>query len=328
MHAPVRRPPRRSQLVPALAATGAALTAAAVVNAARARAAEAAHPPRGRFVTAGDIRLHYLDLGPTAPVARPIVLIHGNGSLTDDFVISGVVHRLAARHRVIVFDRPGAGYSERPRGRPWGPVEQAEVLVEAAARLGVEKPVVVGHSWGTLPAIVWALDHPDRIGAMVLASGYYFPTPRPDVVTVLPAVVPGLGDLLRHTVSPILGRAMIPLGNRLIFSPAPTPRRWSEEFPFELAMRPAMLRATLADTAQMVPSAAALAPRYKDLRLPLVLIAGDGDKLVDTAAQTKRLAGLLPHARLVIVPGAGHMVHHFDPQAFVEAVEFAAGTAD
>ncbi len=328
MHAPVRRPPpRRSQLLTWVAGTAAGLAAAAIVNAVRTRAAEAAHPPQGQFVEAGGIRLHYLDRGPRDGGERPVVLIHGNGSMTDDFVISGVVDRLAARRRVIVFDRPGAGYSERPRERRWGPVEQAEVLVAAAAKLGIERPVVVGHSWGTLPAIVWALDHPERIGALVLASGYYFPTPRPDVVTVLPAVIPGIGDLLRHTVSPILGRAMIPLGNRMIFSPAPVPARWSAEFPFELALRPAMLRATLADTAQMVPAAAALEPRYKDLRLPRVLIAGDGDKLVDTDAQTKRLAGLHPDAHLVILKGAGHMVQHIDPDAFVAAVEHAAAAA-
>ncbi|MBV8971066.1 MAG: alpha/beta hydrolase [Sphingomonadaceae bacterium] len=320
------RPPR-ARLLPALAGTAAGLAAAALINAARTRAAEAAHPPQGDFVEAGGIRLHYLDRGPRDAATPPIVLIHGNGSLTDDFVIAGVVDALASRHRVVVFDRPGAGYSERPRGRRWGPVEQAEVLVEAAAALGLQRPVVVGHSWGTLPAIVWALDHPERVSALVLASGYYFPTPRPDVVTVLPAIVPGIGDLMRHTLSPILGRAMIPLGNRLIFSPAPTPDKWSDEFPFELAMRPSMLRATLADTAQMVPAAAALEPRYKDLSLPMVLLAGDGDKLVNTAHQTKRLAGLHPEARLIVLPGVGHMVQHTRPDAFVAAVETAVAMA-
>lgn len=328
MLAPVRRlKPRRSRMLPALAATAAGLVLAALVNAARARAAEAANPPAGRFVEVDGIRVHYLDHGPVAAATRPIVLIHGNGSLTDDFVISGVVDRLAAHHRVIVFDRPGSGYSERPQGRKWGPVEQAAVLVAAAAAIGIERPVVVGHSWGTLPAIVWALDHPEAIAALVLASGYYFPTPRLDVVTVLPAVVPGIGDVMRHTLSPIFGRAMIPLGNRMIFSPAPTPERWSAEFPFELALRPSQLRATLADTAQMVPSAALLEPRYAELRLPLVLLAGDGDKLVGTQAQTKRLAGLLPHARLTIVPDVGHMVQHSAPDAFVAAAVAASAPA-
>ncbi len=311
-----------SQLVPVVAATAAGLAIAALVNAARARAAEAAHPPAGKFVAVDGVRIHYLDRG--APDAPPVVLLHGNGSLTDDFVISGVVDALAARYRVIVFDRPGSGYSERPKGRKWGPVEQADVLVAAAATIGIERPIVVGHSWGTLAAIAWALDHPAAVSALVLASGYYFPTPRLDVVTVLPAVAPGIGDLMRHTVSPILGRATIPLGNRLVFDPAEVPERWSAEFPVELALRPSQLRATLADTAQMVPSAGTLAPRYKDLRLPVVLIAGDGDRLVNTGQQTKRLAGLLPHARLTIVAGAGHMIQHVAPEAFVAAIDQAA----
>ena len=321
------QPARRSRLVAALAATAAGLAAAALINAARTKAAEAATPPAGDFVAVGGVRVHYLDRGPRDGILSPVVLIHGNGALLQDFVISGVVDALAATRRVIVFDRPGSGYSERPEGRKWGPVEQAAVLVDAARMIGIERPVVVGHSWGTLPAIVWALDHADRIGALVLASGYYFPTPRLDVVTVLPAVAPGIGDVMRHTLSPIVGRATIPLGNRLIFSPAETPERWSAEFPFEMALRPSQIRATLADTAQMVPGAALLEPRYDELRLPLVLIAGDGDKLVSTSYQTKQLAGRLPHARLVVVPACGHMVQHIAPEAFVAAVETAASLA-
>ena len=129
---------------------------------------------------------------------------------------------------------------------------------------------------------------------------------------------------MRHTVSPIVGRLTIPFGNRMIFSPAETPETWRHEFPFELALRPSQLRATLADTAMMVPSAANLEGQYKNLHLPLVLIAGDGDKLVSTQYQTKQLGGMLPEAHVVVLPGVGHMVQHSAPDAFADAVEHAA----
>src|SRR5262245_1885106 len=103
----------------------------------------------GRFITVDGTRLHYLDSG----WGEAIVLLHGNGSMIADFVSSGLVERLSEGHRVIVFDRPGFGYSERPRGRKWGPPEQARLLSQVLLRLGISRPTVVGHSWGTLVAL-------------------------------------------------------------------------------------------------------------------------------------------------------------------------------
>jgi len=97
---------------------------------------------------------------------------------------------------VVAFDRPGFGYSDRPRGAMWTPARQADVLRQAFARLGIERPVVVGHSLGTLVALALALDHPDAVGGLVLLSGYYRPTLRADVpLSSLPAI-PIIGDLI------------------------------------------------------------------------------------------------------------------------------------
>src|SRR5207237_7837134 len=130
--------------------------------------------------------------------------------------LSGIVGRLAERHRVVIFDRPGSGYSARPRNRLWTPQEQAALLVAASAQLGLGRPVVVGHSWGTLVALAWALDHPERLSALGLASGYYYPTPRPDVISTVPVALPVIGDLWCWTGAPLVGRLMLPAGNRLI----------------------------------------------------------------------------------------------------------------
>src|SRR5258708_13554388 len=110
-----------------------------------AHVAQADGPPVGRFIKVDGTRLHYLDHGTGAPV----VLLHGNGSTIADFVSSGITERVArAGHRVITFDRPGFGYSDRPRGRTWGPSEQAHLLWRPFALLGIERPIVVGHPCG------------------------------------------------------------------------------------------------------------------------------------------------------------------------------------
>ena len=105
----VSRPSRASAIVVATAASMAAMT---VHNIYRARKAERDHPPTGRFVTVDGVKLHYIDRGE----GPPVVLLHGNVVTAEDFRTSGVLELLARRHRVIAFDRPGFGYSDRPHG--------------------------------------------------------------------------------------------------------------------------------------------------------------------------------------------------------------------
>ena len=127
----------------------AALTAAAILGttallfARRARQAERDNPPAGRFLDIDGVHLHYLDRGN----GQPVVLLHGNGVMTQDFEISGIIDRLAQRYRVIAFDRPGFGHTNRPRSQSWTPAAQAKLMHRALSELGVQQAIVVGHSW-------------------------------------------------------------------------------------------------------------------------------------------------------------------------------------
>ncbi|HEX8556267.1 MAG TPA: alpha/beta hydrolase, partial [Sphingomonas sp.] len=248
------------------------------------------------------------------------VLVHGSGSLIQDFLTSGLVDRLAATRRVIVFDRPGYGHSERPRGTVWTPERQAALLVAACKQLGVERPVVLGHSWGSLVAVAWALDHPDSLSRLVLASGYYFGTPRPDMIPTAIGGMPVIGDLFAQTIAPIQTRLTGPAGNRMIFSPADPTQRFLDDMPFELMLRPKHLRATAADSGQMPIAAARLAKRYAALTLPVTILWGEGDKLVGQSGQSARLLRELPQANGMEIPGGGHMIHHVRPDIVEHAI--------
>ena len=115
----------------------AALGGAALYNRAQARRAERDNPPVGRFLEVDGTRLHYLDEGPgdatTTGVGEepPVVLLHGNTVTLDDWIVSGVFDLIARSRRVVAFDRPGFGYSERPRDRSWTPAAQAHLLRRA-----------------------------------------------------------------------------------------------------------------------------------------------------------------------------------------------------
>src|SRR4051812_42252512 len=182
------------------------LAALAGANAVVARWTERRHPPRGAFATVDGVRLHYTDRGE----GPAVVLIHGNAVTGEDWDTSGVAGILMRTHRVIIFDRPGFGHSTRPRNDAWTPERQADLIHEALIGLAVERPVVVGHSWGAMVALALAQRYQPDIAAVVLLSGYYFETMRPDVPLVMPAALPILGDVLRYTVAPLLGWLQMP----------------------------------------------------------------------------------------------------------------------
>ncbi|HYZ21660.1 MAG TPA: alpha/beta hydrolase, partial [Rhodopila sp.] len=251
---------------------------------------------------------------------------HGNAVSGDDWNTSGVAELLLRSHRVIIFDRPGFGYSERPRGHLWTAVQQAELLHKALRQLGVERPVVVGHSWGTIVALALAEHHQADVAALVLLSGYYFWTLRPDALLVLAGALPVLGDVLRYTVSPLLGWLQMPLLKWAMFSPARVPARFQAEYSPAMALRPSQIRATSVEGALMIPGAVALRRDYKDLTLPVIIIAGDGDKVV-FKRRSEQLRDSIPGSVLQTVKGAGHMVHHLAPRQVAEAVESVAKAA-
>ena len=287
----------------------------AILNYAAARTAEWQNPPKGSFIEVDGVRLHYSDRG----TGRPIVLIHGNLVTGDDYNTSGVAERLLGTCRVILFDRPGYGYSGRPRWRPWGPVGQAELLHKALRELGVEQPVLVGHSWGTLVALAYAIRHRSDTAGLVLLSGYYFPTFRLDALMVAPGAVPVLGDVLRYTISPIFGWMTMPITKRMMFAPTPVTPRFDAEYRSSMALRPTQIRATCVDGALMVPSTMKLRNHYGELLLPVIIIAGDGDKVV-SHRMAERLHCAVPGSTLCIVQGAGHMVHHVASERVTDAI--------
>jgi pimeloyl-ACP methyl ester carboxylesterase len=299
-----------------------ALGVLALANHAAARLAERRHPPAGSFLEIDGVRLHYTDRG----TGQPVVLIHGNAVTGDDYNTSGVADLLLAGHRVIIFDRPGFGYSERPHGRLWTANEQAELLHKALRQLGVERPVMVGHSWGAIVALALAEAHPDDTAALLLLSGYYFWTLRPDVLPVTLGALPVVGDILRYTISPLFGWLTMPLFKRILFSPAPVPARFQAEYSPAMALRPSQIRATSMDGALMIPGALSLRGGYEKLSMPVVIMAGDGDKVVFKRS-AERLHASIKGSVLRIVKGAGHMVHHLAPGQVAATVEAIAATS-
>ncbi|MEF2554481.1 alpha/beta hydrolase [Aurantimonas sp. A2-1-M11] len=290
-----------------------AATAAAVVL--RTWQAERQNPPLGKFVEVDGVRLHYVERGS----GDPLVLLHGNSSLIQDFLTSDLVRLAAQTKRVIIFDRPGYGYSDRPRRSKWTPRAQADLFDAALKRIGVDRANVLGHSWGTLVAVQWALRHPESISGLTLVAGYYFPTARVDAMLAGGAAVPLIGDLMRYTVSPVWGRLTWPLFLRALFGPSKTSQHFAG-VPRSFILSPLSIRAAAEEGAIMVPSVSEVRNRYAELKLPVTIIAGDADRIVSMKDQSERLHRTIPGSRLVVVPDVGHMVHHIEPRTVIGAI--------
>jgi pimeloyl-ACP methyl ester carboxylesterase len=289
------------------------------VNRRLAKNAENDNPPAGQFLEVNGVRLHYVERGSGAP----LVLLHGNGSMIQDFESSGLIDLAAKNYRVIVFDRPGFGHSDRPRNVVWTPAAQAELINSALHRLGVSHAIVLGHSWGASVAVALALKYPTLVQGLVLASGYYYPTLRPDVVALSAPAVPLVGDILGHTLSPIVSRVMWPLLMAKIFGPRSVPRKF-EGFPKEMALRPSQIRASAAESALMIPDAFHYRDEYTNLKMPVVIVAGDEDRLVDIDAQSTRLHRDVPQSKFHRVPGTGHMIHQTATGVVMSAINEVA----
>ena len=196
------------------------------------------------------------------------------------------------------------------------------MLHSAFEELGIRRPVIIGHSWGCLVALAYALEYPWNSASVVLASGYYYPTARPDALLLAPPGMPVVGDILRYTVSPLVGRLLWPAWLRLLFSPLSVPDYFSR-FPMWMALRPGQLRAVGEESAMLALVTARMQREYKKLRAPAVIVAGDRDRYVSTERHSQRLHKSLPGSAFITVAGAGHMAHHAAPGVFMEAIATA-----
>lgn len=311
------------QKIPTAAKIGlaaAALGAAALYNRKKTRDAEAQYPPKGKFIELDGVRLHYVERGGTG---LPIVMLHGMGAVSDELLGSGLVDRAAERHRVLAFDRPGYGYSDRPGGTRWTANGQAELVRAALAKLGIDRAIVLGHSWGTLTALSLALNHPELVAGLVLISGPYFTIKRPDPLLMSAPAWPLVGAVIANTTSPLMLRLTGPLALKQVFAPNAIPDEFQERFPHGMGLRPKQIRALAGDAGLLQASELSLSKRYGELKLPVSLVAGDEDKIVGYN-QTERMHKAVTHSRLFRAPGVGHMVHWIDLDLVMEAVDSVA----
>jgi pimeloyl-ACP methyl ester carboxylesterase len=267
------------------------------------RRIERAVPPQGRFLDLDGQRLHYLDSG----AGPALVLIHGLAGQMGNFTHS-LVDRLKGDFRVIAFDRPGSGYSTRAPGSPAGVRAQAATIASAIRALGAAPAVVVGHSLGGAISLAIALDAPDCARAVVLLSPLTHPVSQPPLLfrglAIRSAFVRRCFAWTLATPFGLMGRNW---GARQVFAPEPPDPEFATLGGGLLSLRPANVIASSADMVIANDDLAGMVRLYPTIRIPVGVLYGRGDPILDWRAQGEAIEREIPGADLEIVDG-GHML--------------------
>jgi pimeloyl-ACP methyl ester carboxylesterase len=298
------------------------LAAGAIITALGTALIARAHPPRGRFINVDGLRQHVVELAGENKDAPPIVLVHGAGCNLEDMRLA-LGERLAAR-RLILIDRPGHGWSQR-RGRgASSPAYQAAMVRGVLDQLGIDRAIIVGHSWGGALAVRLALDDPQRVCGLALLAPPLYPLPRRAVWFYAIMATPGLGWLIAHTMLLPLGALFIGIGFRGAFLPQRPPRHYLRRAGTLLSLRPKTFLAGACDIAHLQENLPLQAGRYAMLAMPMTVMTGDRDLIIAPGQQAFAFAEAVPAARLVVLPGIGHMLHHAAADRVIAEIEALA----
>lgn len=279
------------------------------------RNAEARWPAEGRFVDVGGARVHIREAGPED--APRVLLVHGaNANLRELWGL--FADDLSRDFRVIAMDRPGLGYSTRPRdGRKLA--TQAKIIAAVLRETG-GRAIVVGHSFGAAVALRTALDAPDLVAGLVLIAPASHPYAGKPIWWVRLSASPVLGPLFAGLFIPNLGPAMARANIGRNFAPGAPPENYYDSCGVGLAFRPSAFRASATDVRGLSAELGAQAPRYPEIFAPVIIVTAEKDKVLSPKRHARALAADLPSAELVIAPDTGHMPHQLRPDLVLAAI--------
>jgi pimeloyl-ACP methyl ester carboxylesterase len=311
-------PTHRSLLVHRIIRITSALVVLALITQAGVFVLQHVHPQQGKTIDVAGACLNVVDLGPRDAAGPPVVLIHGASSNLQSMQPLGDL--LAKHHRVISIDRPGHGWSTRDDLKNSTPAMQARMIDAALEKLEVSGAIMVVHSLAGAVGALLALDYPRVAGLAMLAPVAY---PWPGGVGWYNKVVttPIIGPLLAYTITLPLGLILSEPGARSVFAPQTMPAGFVRDSATPLLLRPREFLANAWDLVTLKAAVAEQAPRYGNIKAPVVVITGDTDSTVSANIHSRRLATAVPNAKLIMLPGVGHMVQYAAPDVVVREVE-------
>ena len=274
-----------------------------------------------QFVLVDGLKLHYVSAGS----GRPVVLIHGNPGSHQDYTMA-LLEKLSRSFHVIAFDRPGHGYSERHDSVGNTVEVQAKLIRDALRKLSIRKPILVGHSWGGSVVLAAAVAHPEELSGIVLLAPAAYPNVSMEWWSPLPEV-PVLGKFFLHMLTPLIGRAIVNVNLKQAYHPQAVHQNYAEQS-VEMWTMPERVRAFASDERTLRSSLKTLSPRYSDIQLPVVIVTGSADLLLEPENHAHKLHQSIEGSELIVLPETGHQLPQTRPDSVVEAVEMAWRAVD
>ena len=281
---------------------------------------ERLHPTGGKRVQVTGATLNVVELGPDHAAGLPIVLLHGASSNLEA-MRKPLGDLLAKDHRVILIDRPGHGFSPRERETDSTPAIQAKMIDEALEKLRTGPVILVVHSLAGALGARMALDYPRRVAGLVMLA----PVTHPWFGGVgwynKAVTTPVIGRLLAYTITLPLGVLFADRSARHVFLPQAMAENFVKDTATLLLLRPREFLANARDLVTLKQAVAEQAPHYAAISAPVTVIAGDIDKTVSSSIHSRPFAGVVPNAKLIVLPGIGHMVQNAVPDLIVSEID-------
>jgi pimeloyl-ACP methyl ester carboxylesterase len=270
----------------------------------------------GKFLQLPGIELRYLE----QPGGEPaVVLIHGLPGTAEDFE---AVTPLLRGHRTISIDRPGYGFST---GGYFNFSRQIRALHEAIEDLHVDRPILVGHSYGGTIALGYAetYRYPTEVGGLVLVDAAAGDCPRHDnaftraQARFIQAIeLPGIAQISDVTFSQLVRTASADPAESEAFSPAPVNPKHRHRV-LAINLKHGNLEAYAGEVLAANKEIDTVNRGLGALRVPTIVIQGAQDKLVKPQCG-QSIAASVPGAKVQMVPG-GHMAPYTHPAAVAAA---------
>ncbi|CAJ0685463.1 alpha/beta fold hydrolase [Ralstonia sp. 22111] len=279
-------------------------------------------PPEGKFIDVGADRVHYTDRGQ----GPAIVFVHGLCGNLRNFAYLDM-DRLARSHRVIVIDRPGAGRSVRGAESPANIYAQARMVAQCIEKLGLDKPVLAGHSLGGAISLAVGLNHPHVVRRLALIA------PLTHAESAPPGAFGGLvlpSPLVRRLVSWTLAIPLSIISSRKAIAAVFAPETMPRDFPFKggglLGLRPHVFYAASSDLVSAPEDLPDMERRYASMTVPVDVLYGRGDRILNVKRQGEALKQKLDRVNLRIIDG-GHMLPVTQPALTTDWVLAVAAAA-
>jgi len=283
--------------------------------------AEKRAPALGQLTEVDGIRMHSVRAGR----GRPVVFIHGSFGSVYDFTMSVLPH--VKKYEAILVDRPGHGYSTRPTQLKMSVFDQARYVHQLLKKLGIEKPVIVGHSFGAIVAIAYALDYPDDLSGMVLGGPYVQPWNGPTNPLHTATAIPLLGDIYRHCLVVPFGQSIRNSIGDKVFYPAAAPKDYIA-VSSSLAMRPGHFKANAADIMELNAGLRLMQARWGEVGVPTSIVTGDLDLVAPHEEHAEPFHQAVKNSQIVLLENTGHQPFFAAPERIMQAVDWVWTEAD